>query len=143
MTEDATKQVEEFTAEATKSMEENMEKVTKGIENVAAFGQENVEAIVETTKIVAKTAENINAEIMAYSKKSLEDGMAAAKEMTGCKSLTEVFEKQNAFVKSSFDTFVSEANKLNEMYANAAKEIFAPMNARLSAAADAVKTYRA
>ena len=139
----ATKQVEEFTAEAKKTVEEGVEKMTKGVEEATQFGQENVEAIVASGKVVAKAAEEMNAEIISFSKKSYEDSMAAAKELTSAKSVTEFFEKQTEFAKTSFEAYVAEATKLNELYTAAAKDAFAPLNARFTAAADMVKTYRA
>ena len=143
MTKAATKQVEEFTAEAKKTMEEGVEKMSKGIEDASQFGQDNVEAVVASGKVMAKAAEEMNAEIMAFSKKSYEDGMAAAKELSSVKSVSEFFEMQTTLAKSSFEGFVAEATKLNEMYAAAAKEAFAPINARFTAAAEMVKGYRA
>jgi len=143
MTKAATKQVEEFTAEAKKTMEEGVEKMSKGLEDATAFGQDNVEAMVASGKAFAKAAEEMNAEIAAFSKKSYEDSIAAAKELTSVKSVPELFEKQTEFAKSSFEGFVAEATKLNEIYAAAAKDAFAPLNARFTAASEMVKTYRA
>ena len=143
MTKAATKQVEEFTAETKKAVEEGVEKMSKGIEDATQFGQDNVEAMVASSKVVAKAAEEMNAEIMAFSKKAYEDSMAAAKEFGTVKSVSEYFEMQTSLAKTSFEGFVAEATKLNEMYAAAAKDAFAPINARFTAAADLVKTYRA
>jgi phasin family protein len=139
----ANQQVEEFTNEAKRSMEEGVERMSKGFEDVTQFGQDNVEAMVASGKVMAKAAEEMNAEVIAFSKKSYEDSMAAAKEIASAKSVSEYFEKQTTFAKTSFETFVAEATKLNEMYSQAAKEAFAPINARFSAAAEMVKTYRA
>jgi phasin family protein len=143
MSKSATKKVEDATVEAQKTMEVGIEKMTQSIESATAFGQENVEALVTSSKITTKVAETVGAEIAAYSKKSYEDGMAAAKELTNCKSVTEFFEKQTAFGKTSLEGFVAEATKLNDMYAAAAKEAFAPLNARFTAVADTVKDFRA
>jgi phasin family protein len=139
----ANQQVEQFTSEAKRSMEEGVERMSKGFEDVTQFGQENVEAMVASGKVMAKAAEEMNAEVMAFSKKSYEDSMAAAKEIASSKSVTEFFEKQTSFAKVSFESFVSEATKLNEMYANAAKDAFAPLNQRFTVAAEMVKTHRA
>ena len=142
----AKKKVEDMAAEvqtqAQKTVEEGVEKMTKGFETATAFGQENVEAVVASSKIAAKAAETMGAEIAAYSKKAYEDGLAVAKEMTAVKSVTELFEMQTAFGKTSVEGFVAEATKLNEMYAAAAKDIFEPINARVTAAVDSVKDYR-
>ncbi len=142
MSKSATKKVEEITVETQKTMEEGVEKMTKGIENAATFGQDNVEAVVTSSKIATKAAESMSAEIAAYSKKAYQDSIAAAQELTACKSVTEFVEKQAEFGKVSIEGFVAEAAKLNEMYAAAAKEAFAPLNARFTAAADIVKDYR-
>ena len=143
MTKAATKQVEEFTAGTKKAMEEGVEKMSKGFEDASQFGQENVEAMVASSKVMAKAAEEMNAEMIAFSKKSYEDGMAAMKELGSVKSVSDFFEMQTSLAKTSFEGFVAEATKLNEMYAAAAKDAFAPLNARFTAAADMVKTYRA
>ena len=135
----ATKKVEEFTAEAKKTVEQGVEKMTRGVEEMNQFGQDNVEALVASGKTVAKAAEDINAEIMAYSKRAYEDSMAAAKELTAAKSVTELFERQTAFAKASFETYVAEATKLNDIYAEAAKGAFEPISARLTAASEMVK----
>jgi phasin family protein len=139
----ANQQVEEFTAEAKRSMEEGVQRMSKGFEDVTQFGQDNVEAMVASGKVMAKAAEEMNAEVIAFSKKSYEDSMAAAKEIASSRSVSEFFEKHTAFAKSSFENFVAEASKLNEMYANAAKEAFVPLNQRFTVAAEMVKTYRA
>jgi phasin family protein len=142
MTKSATKKVEDFNADAQKTMEDGVQKMTKGIENVSAFGQDNVEAVVASSKIAAKAAETMTAEIAAFSKKTYEESIAAAKELTSCKSASEFFEKQTAFSKASIEDFVAEATKLNEMYTAAAKEVFAPLNARVTAAVETVREFR-
>jgi len=137
----ATKKVEEFATEAKKTYEEGVEKMTRGVEDATKFGQDNVEAMVASGKVVAKAAEEMNAEIIAFSKKTYQDGMAAAKELTSAKSVSEVFEKQSAFAKTSFEAFVAEAAKLNEMYTVATKEAMEPLNARFTAATEMVRHY--
>ena len=110
--------------------------MSKGFEDASQFGQENVEAMVASSKVIAKAAEEMNAEVIAFSKKNYEDSMAAVKEMGSVKSVSDFFEMQTSMAKTSFEGFVAEATKLNEMYAAAAKDAFAPINARFTAAAD-------
>jgi phasin family protein len=141
-TKHATTKVEEIAVETRKTVEEGVEKMTKGIDNAAVFGQDNAEAVVTSSKIATKAVESMGAEIAAYSKKAYEDSMTAAQELTTCKSVTEFVEKQAEFGKISIEGFVAEATRLNEMYAAAAKEAFAPLNARFTAAAGIVKDAR-
>ena len=63
-------------------------------------------------------------------------------ELTSCKSVSDFFEKQTAFSKTSIEGVVAEATKLNDMYTAAAKETFAPLNARITAAVETAKDYR-
>lgn len=137
------KQVEDIAAEAQKTVNEGVEKLTRGMEDAAQFGQENLEAVVASSKIAAKAHETVGAEVAAYSKKSYEDSLAAAKELTSSKSVTEFVEKQTAFTKSLFEGFVAEATKINDIYTAAAKEAFEPLNQRYSAAVERMKSARA
>ena len=57
MAKTAAKKAETLTVDAQKTVVEGVEKMTKGIENAATFGQENVEAVVASSKIAAKAAE--------------------------------------------------------------------------------------
>lgn len=139
----AATKVEEFAADAQKTMTEGMEKMTKGFEDMTAFGQENMDAMSKSAEIAAKAFEGIGTEMTAYSKKSFEDGVAAAQDLATAKNMTELFEKQSAFAQSSFESMMSQATKMNEIYVAAAKDIMAPLSARFTAAADAMKTYNA
>lgn len=140
---DASVQVEALVADTQKTLTEQVEKFTKNLEGLTAFGQENLDAIVKSSEIAAKAAEGIGTEISAFSKKSFEDGVAAAQDFASAKTLTELFEKQTSFAQSSFEGFVSQATKMNEIYVAAAKDISAPLGARVSAATEKLKTFAA
>jgi len=138
----ATEAAEQIGAETRKAAEEGAEKVRQGLETATAFGQGNVEAMVASSQIAAKALETITSEVAAYSKKSFEDNMAAAKELGSCRDMAELVEKQAAFQRSAVESFVTEATRLNELYAAAAKDAFEPIGKRFTAAVDIVKDYR-
>jgi phasin family protein len=138
---EATAKVETFVADTQKTMTEQFEKFSKGFEGLSSFGQENVDAIVKSSEIAAKAAEGIGSEISAFSKKAFEDGVAAAQDFASAKTMTELFEKQTAFAQSAFEGWVHQATKMNEIYVAAAKDITAPIGARVSKASDAVKSF--
>ncbi len=106
----------------------------KGFEDIAAFGQQNVEAIVKASEAAAKVTETLTGEITTYTKKSFEDAVAVAQELATAKTATELFEKQSEFAKSAFEGFVAQAAKMNELYMAAAKDVTAPINERVQAA---------
>lgn len=138
---EATAKVESFVADTQKTVTEQFEKLSKGFEGLTTFGQENVDALVKSSEIAAKAAEGIGTEIGAYSKKAFEDGVAAAQDFAAAKTVTELFEKQTSFAQAAFEGFVSQATKMNEIYVAAAKDITAPIGARVSAATEAMKTF--
>ena len=138
---EATAKVENFVADAQNSATENFGKLSKGFDGAAAFGQENVDAIVKSSEIATKAAEGIGTEISAYSKKSFEDSVAAAQDLAGSKTVTELFEKQTAFAQNAFEGWMHQATRMNEICVAAAKDITAPIGARVSAATDTIKTY--
>jgi phasin family protein len=138
---EATAKVESLVADTQKNVTEQFEKLSKGLDSLTTFGQENVDAFVKSSEIAAKAAEGIGTEISAYSKKAFEDGVAAAQDFASAKTMTELFEKQTSFAQSAFEGFVSQATKMNEIYAAAAKDISAPLGARVSAASGALKTF--
>lgn len=121
---------------------EGTAKLREGIETAAAFNQANVEALVASSAIAAKAFENMTSELAAYTKKSYEDGMAAAKALGSCRDVSELVEKQAEFQRSSIESFVNEATKLNELYAAAAKDAFEPIGQRFTAGVDIVKDNR-
>ena len=55
--------------------------------------------------------------------------------------MTELFEKQTSYAQTAFEGFVSQATKMNEIYVAAAKDITAPLGARVTAATEALKSF--
>ncbi len=140
---DAAKKVESLTADAQKAAADQFEKFAKSWEDAAAFGQDNIDAIMKSSNIAVKAMEEMNAEIISYSKKSVEESVAAAKDLSSVKTMPELVEKQAAYAKASMDDIMKQATKFNELFMAAAKDVMEPMNARANAAADLVKSYRA
>lgn len=142
-TADATQTLEAIAADTQKAAKEQFEKLAEGIEKMSAFNQENFDAMVKSSEVATKAAEGFSNELSTYSKKAFEDTVAAAQDFASAKNVTELFEKQTAFAKSYFEGFVQQASKMNEMVASTAKDVSTPLNARMSAATDAVKSFSA
>lgn len=140
---DATQTIEAIAADTQKAAKEQFEKVASGVEKMTAFNQENFDAVVKSSEVATKAAEGFSSEISAYSKKSFEDSVAAAQDFAAAKNVTELFEKQSAFAKASFEGFVAQTTKFNDMFAATAKEVATPLNARVGAATEAMKSFTA
>lgn len=115
----------------------------KSFDDATVFGQQNVDALVKASELATKAAEGINEEIASYSKKSFEEGVAAATDLASAKTATELFEKQSAFAQSAFEGFVAQATKMNEIFTAAAKDVTAPIGERFEAATETMKSYTA
>ena len=142
MVKETQKQVEDAQVEARKTLDEGVQKLTRGMEDAASFGQENLDAVVASSRIAAKAHETAGAEVAAFTKKSYEDGLAAAKDMATAKSVPELVEKQTAYARTAFEACVSEATKINDIYVAAAREAFAPLNERFTATVEMVRGVR-
>lgn len=135
--------IENLTSDAQKAATDQFEKVAKSFEDVAAFNQGTMDAFMKSSNAAVKAAEEMNSEMVAFSKKSVDESVAAVKEMSSMKSLPELAECQASYAKSSMDGMMKQAARFNEMYMAAAKDCTEPMNARAVAAAELVKSYRA
>lgn len=135
------KKAEDVFAATQKTIEANTEKFGKGFEDVAAFGQETMDALVKSTEIAAKAVEELNADMAAYTQKSFDEGVAAAKDLASAKTPVELFEKQASFATAAFEGFVAYATKWNDAVTTATKEAAAPMAARVTAATELAKNY--
>lgn len=142
MAKDTRKQAETTAAEAQKTVGEGVEKMTRGMEHAASIGQENLNAVVTSSRIAAKAHETAGAEVAAFTKKSYEDSLAAAKDFASAKTLPELVEKQTAYARTALETYVSEATRINDIYVSATREAFQPLNDQFTRTVEMVRGAR-
>jgi len=134
--------VEQFTSAGNQAFKDSIEKSLTALGEANAHSKKNLEAVVASVTAATKGAEALGAQAMAYSKKSLEDQVAAAKSLTGAKSVQEVVELQTAFAKSALEAYVTEMNKASETVASSVKECFQPLNERVTAFVERFQSVR-
>jgi phasin family protein len=137
---DAANKIESFNMDAQKVVAETVEKATKQMETFSAFGQDTLDALVKSQTVAAKAAEEMQAEVLAFSKKTVEEGVAHAKELASVQTVTDFIEKQTGYAKVTMDAMIRQTTKMNELMVAAMKEAFAPLQARATAAADMAKS---
>lgn len=120
-----------------------IERNTRIAEELTELSKGNVEAFVQSTKIVAKGLETVGQEVAEYSRKSFEDASAALKSFTEVKSATDFFRLQSEFARSQFDGLVAESSKLSETMIKLAGDVAEPLASRYSVAAERVKAVAA
>ncbi|HEX8241812.1 MAG TPA: phasin family protein [Allosphingosinicella sp.] len=116
-----------------------IERNTRIAEEMTELSKGNVEAMVASTKVVAKGLETVGQEVAEYSRKSFEDASAALRSFAEVKSATDFFRLQSDFVRGQFDGFVSESSKLSETMIKLAGDVAEPLASRYSVAAERVK----
>jgi phasin family protein len=134
--------LENITTTGNKAFTETVQKSMSAMNDVSAHSKDNLEAVTASVAAATKGAETLGAQAMAYSKKTMENNIAAAKALSGAKSLQEAMELQTSFAKSSMESFVAEMTKMSETAAASFKATFSPLNARVSATVEKIQAVR-
>jgi hypothetical protein len=83
------------------------------------------------TAIASENAHSIDFQTLAtaygnYTKKSFEETKAFVEKLSGVRSLDKVVEIQTEFAKQAYETFVTESQKIRELYRGLAKQNLKP-----------------
>ena len=132
--------VDQFTTAGNQAFRDSIEKSLSAFTEVNIYSKKNLEAVTASFTAATKGAEALGAQAMAYSKKSLEDQVAATKSLTSAKSVQEVVELQTAFARRALETYLAEVNKASETVAASVKESFQPINERVTAFVERFQT---
>lgn len=136
----ATATAEQFTTAANAAFKDGVEKTLAAFAEANTHSKKNLEAVVAAVSAVARGAETLGAEAVAYSKSAFETQVNNAKALASAKTPQELFELQTTFAKGAFEAYVSEVGKISELWSASFKESVAPINARVS---DVVGKYQA
>lgn len=105
----------------------------KGFDDVAAFGKDNVEAVVTAGNIATKGWQDLGAAWFAFAKGAVDTNVAVMQAMMSVKSPQDLVNIQSSYAKSTFDSFVAEGSKFSEMGVKVTNDAMAPINARVNA----------
>jgi phasin family protein len=134
--------VEQFTTAGNQAFKDQVEKSMAAMSELNTHSKKNLEAVVASVTAATKGAETLGAQAMAFSKKSIEDQVAAAKTLTSAKSVQEAVELQTAWAKSAFEGYVAEMSKMSEIVAASVKESLLPINERVTAMVERAQAAR-
>ena len=134
--------IEQYTTTGNAAFKDGVEKSLVALNDINAQSKQNLEAVVASVTASTKGAEALGAQAIAYSKKSVEDSVAAFKTLSGAKSLQEVVELQTSFAKTALEGYLAELNKASEVVSASMKESLVPLNARVTAAVEKFQAAR-
>ena len=130
---------DQFAARGAAAFKDSVEKSMQAITELNSHSKKNLEAVVASVTAATKGAESLGARAIAYSKKSVEDQVAAAKTLSQAKSVQEVVELQTAYAKTMYEAYVAEVGKMAEAVSASMKEAMAPINERVTAVVERVQ----
>jgi phasin family protein len=135
-TADFTKPVTDVVAEIQTKAKAAYEKGTETFAEATEFAKGNVEALVESGKILAAGAQDLGKGYIEEAKSAYETLSADLKEMAAIKSPTELFQLQGKIARRNFDALVATSSKNTEAFVKLANESFAPISGRVNLAAE-------
>jgi phasin family protein len=135
-TPDFTKPVTEVIGEFQTKAKAAYEKGTEAMTEATEFAKGNVEAIVESGKILAAGAQDLGKTYVEEAKSAYETLTADLKEMAAIKSPTELFQLQGKIMRRNFDALVATSSKNTEAVMKLANDSFAPISGRVNLAAE-------
>ena len=124
---------------STEAVKDGFDKAVKGYDQLISFGKDNAEAVIKSATLAGKGLEAVNTEVFAYSRLTVEEGVEVTKAVLASKSIQEALEIQTDYVKTAFETYVTEMNKIRDLALSVAKQAAQPLQARATVIADLVQ----
>jgi phasin family protein len=134
--------VDQMTNAGNQAFKDAADKSLSALNEINTHSKKNLEAVIASVTAATKGAEALGAQAMAYSKKAVEDQTAAAKALTGARSVQEVVELQTSFAKSALEAYIAEMNSASAIVSAAVKDAIKPLNERATTFVEAVQSKR-
>ncbi len=113
-----------------------MDKAIKTTEELVAFGQGNVEALVKSSQIWAAGVQDLGKHFAATAQASMDETMATVKAISGVKSLKEALDLQSSFAKTAMEKMLAETGKITDASMKLAEQAIAPLTERVTIATE-------
>jgi len=97
------------------------------VEDIQQYGKQHFDTVVASASGVQNGLQAIATAYGDYTKKSFEHTRSYVEKLSGVKSLDKVLEVQTEFAKSSYETFVTESQKLAGLYTDLARQTYKPL----------------
>ena len=104
-------------------------------DELAAVGQENLEACVRCGTIVAKGMETLGKEVISFTQTVVEANLIAARNVLTAKNWHEVIDMQSDFARNRFESVAAETAKLGEISLQVANQALEPIQSRIDISA--------
>ena len=133
---------EQAQAAGAKVFRDAADKSAAGLAELNAHSKQNLEAMVASATAAQKGVETLSAQTVAFTKKSWEDGVAAAQSMSQARSVQELLELQTSWAKSATETYLAEVTRMTDVFTASVKDSFKPINERVTASVEKFQAAR-
>jgi phasin family protein len=137
--EDFTAKVKDAVADLQERAKTAMDKSTAVFADAGEFTKGNVEALVESGKVLAAGLQDLGKVYVEDAKTGFETMTADVKELAAVKSPADFFKLQGEILRRNFDTAMATGSKRSEALVKLANDAFAPVQNRVSIAVEKVK----
>ena len=137
-TADFTKPFADAVGELQAKTKEAYEKGTAYAGEMTDFAKGNVEALVESGKVLSAGMQDVGKTYVGEAKAAYETLTADMKEMAAIKSPTELFQLQGKIARRNFDSAVAFSSKTGDSILKLYADAFAPISGRVSLAAEKI-----
>ena len=131
------------TAETQAQTKSGMEQMMKHAEQVLAFSQGNVEAMMKSSQIWASGLQDLSRQITATAQASFQDNVSVLRSLTAIRTLQDAVALQTTAARTAMEKAMAESTRLTETSMKLAEQASAPLTARVGAAMEMVSTTRA
>ncbi len=135
-------QAEAVQTAGAKAFREGVDKSIASLTELNAHGKKNLEAVVECATAAQRGAEALSQEALSYSKKSWEDGVAAAQSLSRARSVQELVELQTAWAKSATEAYLAQFSKAADIFSASVNDTIKPLNARVTETVESFQATR-
>lgn len=138
-TADFTKTINDVVADAQEKAKTAYAQGTAAFGEAGEFAKGNVEAVVESGKILATGLKELGGSLVEESKAAFETITADVKELTAVKSPADLLKLQSEILRRNFDAAVAFGSKNTEAMMKLVGDAAAPISTRVSLAVEKVK----
>jgi phasin family protein len=123
-------------ANALKEGKAQLEKAAKTLGETSLFDAEGAEPFITAGTAAAMKSEKINAEMIDFGTARVTEYFSATRSVFAADDMQKAIELQSEFARTSVQTYVSEAGKLNAMLVDATKSLMEPFGTQYAASMD-------
>lgn len=111
-------------------------KARKSYEDARIVAKSALDAVVVSSEVLQQGLQDLGGTVYELAQQSLDESIAASKQMLAAKTLREVMDVQSTLAKSQFDRLLDEAPRLGGRSVKLVEDALAPISASVNAAVD-------